>query len=121
MNRLSFCASLLVFLLPSLANASCGDGLNGQCAVGVYGQGGTSSGGHARGGFLSFPSILVPGAGYNNSGNDFAGRINVTGAGTLSGSAPGSGAHINGHATGFLGDFSGQCPADDLFCDAPPP
>ena len=119
MNRLSFCASLLVFLLPSLANASCGDGQNGQCAVGVYGQGGTSSGGQAQGGFISRPSIFFEGATYKNSGNNFAGRINVTGAGSQSGSAPGSGATVNGHATGFLGDFSGQCPADDLFWTRP--
>lgn len=119
MTRSFFCiaASLLLLLLPSLANANCGDGLNGQCYVGGAGQGGTSSDGKAQGFFFSQPSIYFEGSTYNNSGNSFAGHINVPGAGTLSGSAPGSGTTFNGHATGFLGDFSGQCSEEDLFCE----
>jgi len=119
MNRFVFCsaASLFLLLIPSMADANCGDGLNGQCYVGATGQGGTSSGGKAQGFFFSQPSIYVDGATYNNTGNNFAGHINVTGAGTISGSAPGSGNTFNGHATGLFGDWSGQCAEEDFLCE----
>lgn len=93
-------------LVPSVANANCG---NDQfCNVGASGQGGASSSGKAQGFYYEQPSTRFPGEKLSNSGNSFAGRLTV-GDGLLSISGNAHGDTVNGHGTGVFGDWSGQC------------
>jgi hypothetical protein len=109
MNRFALFAAAMLVLVPCVADAGCGDGL---CDVGAAGTGGESSGGAAQGSLTRHPSFFFDGV-FTTSGTNTAGHINVTGgAGSLSGAF--AGGNFNGHATGFLGDFSGQCSVEDF-------
>ena len=110
MNRIALLAGAMLLLIPSMANANCGDG---GCSVGAFGQGGVSSGGNAQGFHYIIQSPFLPNTTSTNSGNPLAGRLKVEGQfnGMLSGGSP-DGVTANGHGTGFFGDWSGQCPVE---------
>lgn len=90
-------------LWATSALAACG---TGECYVGTFGQGGIASDGKAQGEHIVHPSLFFPGESYFNSGNDDAGRLAVSNEGTLQGTVRDG--VCRGHATGFLGDASGQ-------------
>ena len=90
-------------LWATSAMAACG---TGECYVGTFGQGGVSSEGKAQGEHIVHPSLYFPGETYSNSGNDNAGRLAVSSEGSLQGTDRDG--TMRGHATGFLGDASGQ-------------
>lgn len=92
-------------LATTSAMAACG---TGECAVGTFGQGGTASDGKAQGEHIVRPSTLYPGETYFNTGNSFAGRIEVSNQGSIQGMVRDDITH--GHTTGVFGDASGQIP-----------
>ena len=100
---------LLLALVPSIANASCGTG--DACFVGGLGNGGEASDGRAQGFHLDAPSILHPGATATISGTANSGHNTYSDSvrGTLSGTFHGSSANFSGRGTGIFGDFTGQC------------
>lgn len=78
----------------------------GNCSVGAFGQGGVASEGNAQGFHVERPSTLYPSSTYTNVGNDDAGRIDVSGQGTLQGTYRNE--ISRGHETGIFGDASGH-------------
>jgi hypothetical protein len=90
-------------LWTTVAFAGCG---TGECAVAAFGQGGIASDGKAQGAHLERPSTLYSGSTYFNTGNEDAGRIEVTGQGAIQGTVRED--ITRGHASGIFGDASGQ-------------
>src|SRR5215203_2232156 len=101
MNRFVFGIAASLLLIPSVSVAGgCGDG---QCSVGAFGQGGTSSDGKAEGFYDKHPSTRFLGSTYTNSGNSDAGRLNISGGvGTTSGTFRQD--SVRGRSTGIFGD-----------------
>jgi len=107
-------AAALLFV-PSLALPQCG---GDSCSVGALGTGGVNSGGQAQGFFFKTPSTNFPGATLTNAGNNDAGRLNITAAGSLSGTfRENPSPTARGRGTGVFGDWSGQCDLEVSFED----
>jgi hypothetical protein len=105
MNWSILCIAAALLLIPSVADAECGDG---DCAVGALGTGGTSSGGKAQGFRFERPAPLFPGETQTTTGNNHAGRGSITGVGSISGNIPGDGT-FRGRAVGTPDDCVGFC------------
>jgi hypothetical protein len=82
------------------------------CGVGADGQGGTSSGGNAQGGYFKAPTTRFPGSVVRFAGTEDSGLLELSGA--TEGSASGH-VHDSGELTGrtrgdeFGGDCTGHC------------
>lgn len=113
MNRFIFSiAAAALVIIPSIAASQCG---GDTCNVGAAGTGGERSEGKAQGFRTERPSTRFGGT-IINTGNDNAGRLNFTAAGSISGTfREQPDATFRGHGTGLFGDWSGQCEAELAF------